>query len=132
MVDNEGREVAYGFAELDELTHAYAITVHKSQGSEYPAVVVPLTIQHYPMLQRNLVYTGITRGKRLVVLLGHTQALAIAVRGQQILRRLVEVGRSGLPPQRAEAGWTELSAIGRKGERTPSVAGFSGRDAREL
>ena len=70
VVDFEGREVAYGFGELDELVLAYATTVHKSQGSEYPAVVVPLTTQHFPMLQRNLVYTAMTRGKRLVVLVG--------------------------------------------------------------
>lgn len=86
-VDFEGREVAYGFGELDELVLAYATTVHKSQGSEYPAVVVPLTTQHFPMLQRNLVYTGVTRGKRLVVLVGQKKALAIAVRGQQTRRR---------------------------------------------
>ena len=86
-VDYEGREVAYGFGELDELVLAYAATVHKSQGSEYPAVVVPLTTQHYPMLQRNLVYTGVTRGKRLVVLVGQRRALAIAVKGQQTRRR---------------------------------------------
>ena len=86
-VDFEGREVAYGFGELDELALAYATTVHKSQGSEYPAVVVPLTTQHFPMLQRNLVYTGVTRGKRLVVLVGQRKALAIAVRGQQTRRR---------------------------------------------
>jgi exodeoxyribonuclease V alpha subunit len=61
--------------------------VHKSQGSEYPAVVVPLTTQHFPMLQRNLVYTGVTRGKRLVVLVGQRKALGIAVRGQQTRRR---------------------------------------------
>ena len=87
VVDFEGREVAYGFGELDELVLAYATTVHKSQGSEYPAVVVPLTTQHFPMLQRNLVYTGVTRGKRLVVLVGQKRALAIAVRGQQTRRR---------------------------------------------
>ena len=63
-VDFDGREVIYGFAELDELVLAYATTIHKSQGSEYPAVVIPLTTQHYAMLQRNLVYTGVTRGKR--------------------------------------------------------------------
>jgi exodeoxyribonuclease V alpha subunit len=62
-VDFDGREVIYGFAELDELVLAYATTIHKSQGSEYPAVVIPLTTQHYVMLQRNLVYTGVTRGK---------------------------------------------------------------------
>jgi exodeoxyribonuclease V alpha subunit len=64
MVEFDGREITYGFGELDELVLAYATTIHKSQGSEYPAVVIPLTTQHYPMLQRNLVYTGVTRGKR--------------------------------------------------------------------
>jgi exodeoxyribonuclease V alpha subunit len=87
LVDFEGREVAYGFGELDELVLAYATTVHKSQGSEYPAVVIPLTTQHFPMLQRNLVYTGVTRGKRLVVLVGQRKALSIAVRGRQTRRR---------------------------------------------
>jgi exodeoxyribonuclease V alpha subunit len=85
--DFEGREVVYGFAELDELVLAYATTIHKSQGSEYPAVVIPLTTQHYPMLQRNLVYTGVTRGKRLVVLVGQRKALVIAVKGGRARRR---------------------------------------------
>ena len=87
-VDFDGREVIYGLAELDELALAYATTtIHKSQGSEYPAVVIPLTTQHYPMLQRNLVYTGVTRGKRLVVLVGQRKALAIAVKGGRTRRR---------------------------------------------
>jgi exodeoxyribonuclease V alpha subunit len=86
-VDFDGREVIYGFTELDELVLAYATTIHKSQGSEYPAVVIPLTTQHYVMLQRNLVYTGVTRGKRLVVLVGQRKALAIAVKGAQTRRR---------------------------------------------
>ena len=86
-VDFEGREVIYGFGELDELVLAYATTIHKSQGSEYPAVVIPLTMQHYMMLQRNLIYTGVTRGKRLVVLVGQRKALAIAVKGTQTRRR---------------------------------------------
>jgi exodeoxyribonuclease V alpha subunit len=73
-VDFDGREVVYGFGELDELVLAYATTIHKSQGSEYPAVVIPLTTQHYPMLQQNLVYTGVTRGKRLVVLIRQRKA----------------------------------------------------------
>jgi exodeoxyribonuclease V alpha subunit len=80
-VDFDGRDIAYSFGELDELVLAYATTIHKSQGSEYPAVVIPLATQHYPMLERNLVYTGITRGKRLVVLVGQRKALAIAVKG---------------------------------------------------
>ena len=86
-VDFDGREVTYGFGELDELVLAYATTIHKSQGSEYPAVVIPLTIRHYTMLQRNLVYTGVTRGKRLAVLVGQVKALAIAVKGARGRRR---------------------------------------------
>jgi exodeoxyribonuclease V alpha subunit len=86
-VDFDSREVTFGFGELDELVLAYATTIHKSQGSEYPAVVIPLTTQHYPMLQRNLVYTGVTRGKRLVVLVGQRKALAIAVKGARTRRR---------------------------------------------
>lgn len=77
---DEDEEIGYDFDELDELQHAYAITVHRSQGSEYPAVVVPLTTSAYPMLQRNLLYTAVTRAKRLVVLAGSRKALAIAVR----------------------------------------------------
>jgi exodeoxyribonuclease V alpha subunit len=83
----DGREVSYGFGELDELVLAYATTIHKSQGSEYPAVVIPLVTQHYAMLARNLLYTGITRGKRLVVLIGQRKALAIAVKNQNTRRR---------------------------------------------
>ncbi|HOT84096.1 MAG TPA: ATP-binding domain-containing protein, partial [Candidatus Defluviicoccus seviourii] len=83
----DGRPVAYGFSELDEIVLAYATTIHKSQGSEYPAVVIPLTTQHYPMLQRNLLYTAVTRGKRLVVIVGQRKAMAIAVKGKQTWRR---------------------------------------------
>jgi exodeoxyribonuclease V alpha subunit len=86
-IDFDGREVTYGFGDLDELVLAYATTIHKAQGSEYPAVVIPLSTQHYPMLQRNLVYTGVTRGKRLVVLVGQRKALAIAVKGNRAKRR---------------------------------------------
>ena len=86
-VSFEGRMVPYEFGELDELSLAYAITVHKSQGSEFPAVVMPLTTQHFVLLQRNLVYTGVTRGKRLVVLVAEPRALAIAVRRQNSLER---------------------------------------------
>jgi exodeoxyribonuclease V alpha subunit len=87
IVAFDGRDVGYGFDELDELVLAYATTIHKSQGSEYPAVVIPLMTQHYMMLARNLLYTGVTRGKRLVVLVGQRQALAIAVRNQGSRRR---------------------------------------------
>jgi len=86
-VSFEGRPITYGFGELDELVLAYATTIHKAQGSEYPAVVIPLTTQHYTMLARNLLYTGVTRGKRLVVLVGQRRALAIAVRNRGSRRR---------------------------------------------
>jgi exodeoxyribonuclease V alpha subunit len=87
VIDFDGRAVTYQAAELDRVVLAYATTIHKSQGSEYPAVVIPVTTQHFPMLQRNLIYTGITRGKRLVVLVGQKKALAIAVRNVEARRR---------------------------------------------
>ena len=83
----EGREVAYDAMDLDELSLAYAISVHKSQGSEYPAVILPVTTQHYVLLQRNLLYTGITRGKELVVVLGTKKAVAMAVKNDRTSRR---------------------------------------------
>lgn len=86
-VDIDGRSVTFDFGDLDRLTLAYATTVHKAQGSEYPAVVIPVTTQHYPMLQRHLLYTGVTRGKRLVVLVGQRRALGIAVNGSLSKRR---------------------------------------------
>jgi exodeoxyribonuclease V alpha subunit len=97
----DGRPVTYGFSELDMLVPAYAATIHKSQGSEYPAVVIPVMPQHYAMLQRNLLYTGVTRGKRLVVLVGQKKAVAIAVRnvsGRRRWSKLAEWLRSGSPP----------------------------------
>jgi exodeoxyribonuclease V alpha subunit len=86
-VEFDGRLVSYPFGELDELVLCYATTIHKSQGSEYPVVVIPVSTQHYMMLKRNLIYTGITRGKRLVVLVGQKRALAMAVKGKQVERR---------------------------------------------
>jgi exodeoxyribonuclease V alpha subunit len=83
----DGRTVSYEFGELDMLVPAYAATIHKSQGSEYPAVVIPVLTQHYAMLQRNLLYTGVTRGKKLVVLIGQKKAIAIAVRNVSGRRR---------------------------------------------
>ncbi len=83
----DGREVVYGFGELDELVLAYATTIHKAQGSEYPAVVIPVMTQHYTMLGRNLLYTGVTRGKKLVVLVGQRKAIAMAVRSGGQRRR---------------------------------------------
>lgn len=83
----DGREVAYLFGELDTLVPAYATTIHESQGSEYPAVIIPVVTQHYTMLARNLLYTGVTRGKRLVALVGQRRAVAMAVRGGNTKRR---------------------------------------------
>ena len=83
----DSRSVEYDFDELDRLVLAYAITVHKSQGSEYPAVVILMTTQHYPMLKRNLLYTAITRGKRLVVVIGQRKALQMCVAGEGQGRR---------------------------------------------
>jgi exodeoxyribonuclease V alpha subunit len=81
------REVRYDYGELDELSLAYAITIHKSQGSEFPAVVIPLAMQQYLLLQRNLIYTAITRGKQLVIVIGQSKALAAAVRNNQTGQR---------------------------------------------
>ncbi len=89
-VDFDGRAVEYEFEDLDSLDPAFAITIHKSQGSEYQAVVIPLMLQHRIMLQRKLVYTGITRGKGLVVVIGEAEALARAVRNSSIGRKTTE------------------------------------------
>jgi exodeoxyribonuclease V alpha subunit len=109
VISFDGRSVTYGFGELDMLVPAYAATIHKSHGSEYSAVVIPVLTQHCPMLQRNLLYTGITRGKRLVVLVGQKKAVAIAVRNVSGRRR-----------------WSKLSewlCLGSPG--TPPIAGLS-------
>jgi exodeoxyribonuclease V alpha subunit len=90
-VDYDGRRVAYETAELDELSLAYAITVHKSQGSEYPAVVIPLATQHYTLLERNLLYTAVTRGKHLVIIVGQMQAVAMAVKRIGAVKRLTNL-----------------------------------------
>ncbi len=102
----DGRGVTYGLGELDTLVPAYAATIHKSQGSEYPAVVIPILTQHYTMLQRNLLYTGITRGKRLVVLVGQKKAVAIAVKNASGRRR-----------------WSKLDEWLRRPEAASAVAG---------
>jgi len=86
-VDFDGRIAGYERAELDQLQHAYAVTIHKAQGSEYPAVVIPLVTQHYMMLQRSLLYTAVTRGKKLVVLVGSKRAVALAVKNQTARQR---------------------------------------------
>jgi exodeoxyribonuclease V alpha subunit len=86
-VDFDGRRVAYDFTELDELVLAYAVSVHKSQGSEYPVVIVPVVTQHYILLQRNLIYTAVTRGRQLVVVVGTRKAMAIAIKNNRTQQR---------------------------------------------
>ena len=95
----EGRDVPYEFNELDEIALAYAITIHKSQGSEYPAVVIPLSMQHYSLLERNLIYTAVTRAKKLVMIIGDPKALATAISNRRASQRL-----TGLAARLAEAG----------------------------
>jgi exodeoxyribonuclease V alpha subunit len=82
VIEFDGRDVEYQFGELDQVALAYAVSIHKSQGSEYPAIVIPVMMQHYMMLRRNLLYTGITRGKKMVVLVGQKKAIGMAVKGK--------------------------------------------------
>ena len=130
VAEFDGREVAYGFGELDELALAYAATIHKAQGSEYPAVVIPLTTQHYAMLARNLLYTGVTRGKRLVVLVGSRRALAIAVRNGTARRRWTRLRewlaeRAGAGPALATPAWDVRAPPARARPRRRSAPGRS-------
>ena len=87
IVSFDGMNIPYEFSELDELVHAYAVTIHKSQGSEYPIVVMPISMQHYIMLQRNLIYTGITRAKKMIVLVGTKKAVGHSVRNLTVSKR---------------------------------------------
>jgi exodeoxyribonuclease V alpha subunit len=93
IVTIDGRPVTYDYSDLDELVLAYGVSIHKSQGSEYPAVVIPVMNQHYVMLQRNLLYTGVTRGKKLVVIVGTKKALAIAVRNNKTVARYTHLAQ---------------------------------------
>ena len=134
----DGREVEYPFGELDALLPAYAMTIHKSQGSEYPAVVITLATQHYTMLARNLVYTAVTRGKRLVVIVGQRRAMAIAVRnpsarierfGSVFSRRATRSCR----PRTITTATSSTATLGRccgstRLEGVLVVAGFDGRE----
>lgn len=109
---DEDEEVGYDFDELDELAHAYAVTIHRSQGSEYPAVVIPVTTGAWMMLQRNLLYTAVTRAKRLVVLVGSRRALGQAVRTVSAGRRFTALDhRLGIGPQ----GGVRLSSVYQSG-----------------
>jgi exodeoxyribonuclease V alpha subunit len=83
----DGRPVTYDSNELDEIVHAYACTIHKSQGSEYPAVVIVLATQHFKLLQRNLLYTAVTRGRKLVCIVGSSKAIHLAIRNNEVRER---------------------------------------------
>ena len=86
-IDFDGKKVPCDYPDLDEVVLAYAISIHKSQGSEYPAVVIPILSQHYVLLQRNLIYTAVTRGKKLVVMVGSKRALAIGIGNDKTKKR---------------------------------------------
>jgi exodeoxyribonuclease V alpha subunit len=92
IVSFEDRAVTYDFSELDEIVLAYAVSVHKSQGSEYPVVVFPVLTQHYILLQRNLIYTAVTRGKNLVIMVGSRKALSIGVNNNKTQQRYTRLG----------------------------------------
>jgi exodeoxyribonuclease V alpha subunit len=87
LISFDGKDVPYDYTDLDEIVLAYAVSVHKSQGSEYPAVIMPVLTQHYVLLQRNLIYTGVTRGRKLVVMVGTKRALAIAINNNKTQKR---------------------------------------------
>ena len=107
VISFDGREIPYDYNDLDEIVLSYAVSVHKSQGSEYPAVIVPLVMQHYMLLQRNLIYTAVTRGRKLVVLIGSKKALAIAVNNNKIRKRYTRLR------ERLMAGGIETSNVQR-------------------
>ena len=90
-IQYDERMVEYNKSELDEIDLAYAISIHKSQGSEYPIVVTPITTQHYNMLERNLLYTGVTRGKKMVILIGQKKALYMAVKRVSANKRITSL-----------------------------------------
>ena len=101
----DNRHIVYDFSELDEMVLAYAVSVHKSQGSEYPVVIMPIMTQHYILLQRNLIYTAVTRGRNLVVMVGSRKAMAIGINNDQTLQRFTQLryrlrpsGRGRTPP----------------------------------
>ena len=90
-IDFEGREVTYDYEDLDELSLAYAVSVHKSQGSEYPAIIMPVVTQHYMLLQRNLIYTGLTRARKLAVMIGSRRALSIGLKNKDSAKRFTHL-----------------------------------------
>ena len=106
LIEYDGRAVEYEFGELDEVSLAYATSIHKSQGSEYPAVIIPLAMQHYTLLERNLIYTAVTRGKKLVTIIGEPKALAMAVKNQKSNNRITNL-TARLATEKRSAGQSE-------------------------
>ena len=92
-VNFDGREIVYDVTELDELTLAYATTIHKAQGSEYPIVVMPFSMSHFVMLQRNLLYTGVTRAKKVLVLIGEKKAVYYAIKNEKTTERNTKLAK---------------------------------------
>jgi exodeoxyribonuclease V alpha subunit len=90
-VSFDDKRVEYQFSEIDDLVLAYAVSIHKYQGSECPCVIIPIHMSHFKMLHRNLLYTGITRGKRLVILVGTKQAIGLAVRNDDVKKRFTRL-----------------------------------------
>lgn len=133
-VDFDGRDVVYDVTELDELVLAYATTIHKSQGSEYPIVVMPVTMSHFAMLQRNLLYTGVTRAKKILVLIGEKRAVSYAIKNEttadrntKLAERLqnggsVQGSRPGNPAEMGTAAQQKTKMIPYKGGAQPSMA----------
>ena len=113
VIEFDGKPVEYQFGELDQVALAYAVSIHKSQGSEYPAVVIPMMMQHYMMLRRNLLYTGITRGRRMVVLVGQKKAVGMAVKGRVEGRRWSKLREWLLRPSKSSPpAWHHASVVG--------------------
>ena len=115
-VNFDSRPVEYDVSELDELVLAYATTIHKSQGSEYPIVVMPILMTHYVMLQRNLIYTGITRAKKLLVMVGTKKALSYAIRNVTVTHRntmlweRLQKAQAGTQPPKAHSDQTKVAS----------------------
>jgi exodeoxyribonuclease V alpha subunit len=125
----DDREVAYDFKELDEIVLSYATTIHKSQGSEYPAVIVPMHMQHFILLQRNLLYTAITRGRKLVVLVGTKKAIAVAVKRADSRRRVTTL-RQRLETAADRPGPTELLGTGEVNALAAESSAVYGRESK--
>lgn len=112
-VDFDGRHITYDVTELDELVLAYATTIHKAQGSEYPIVVMPFTMSHCVMLQRNLLYTGVTRAKKILVLIGEKKAIAYATHNETTTSRNTKLA------ERIANGWKDVVKNAQKNAETP-------------